>query len=187
MSVSRFLIIIIALAVSGCAMLPTGGKSTLLEHPQRSGEQPPAGTPSPRVRSYPDSRAVVQKYYAAVAEHDIDAALSLVALDVVRVEIPPSDCAWHVVKGLPAIESELEYSNVLSFTVEDFQTQGNVTTYTLTEWLDPRTVGPNFAQPVRSHMTAVVNHGEITHFTLRRDSPRPEKEGQTALKVCSPF
>lgn len=138
----------------------------------------------PRAASDKSPLAIVQKYYRAIAQKDIDSALALLSLDVTQVEI--SLCSWQVVKGYQDLERELDHSNVLSFTVENFQVNGNTITYTLTEWFDPRVVGPNFQQPVRSHMTAVVNHVEIRDFILRRESLLNGKDGETS-QVCSPF
>jgi ketosteroid isomerase-like protein len=187
MSAIRLFTVIAAFTLVGCATLPVNGKPTLSAQPRISSAQPTATVPVSRSAVDRNAFAVVQKYYAAVAARDIDEALALIAYDVVLVEIPSSPCAWRVVNGQLAIESQLEHSNVLSFSVEDFQMDSNTITYTLTEWLDPRVVGPNFKQPVRSHLTAVVRYGEITNFILHRDSLSLAEEDETASKPCNSF
>ncbi len=170
MAAIRLYAIIAVFTLAGCATLPTNGKPSLVTAFGRSSEQPSSVILSTRHSSDRNSLAIVQKYYAAVAERDIGAALALVAYDVVLVEIRESPCPWRIVKGQQAFESQLERSGVLAFGVADFRVEGNTITYTLTEWLDPRVVGPNIKQPVRSQWTAVVKYGEIANFTLRRDS-----------------
>lgn len=184
MSIHRFLTIIAALTVVGCAALPLNGKPASPQ-PRISSEQQSAPVPSARLAPHRDSLVVVQQYLSAVAERDIDAALSRVAYDVVLLETYPSPCAWQVLQGQQAIAGQLDYTNVLSFTVEDFQVNGNAISYTLTEWLDPRVVGPNFKQPLRRHMTAIVEHAEITNFILHHDSAGMTKESEIAPKTCN--
>lgn len=183
MSLSRFFTIITALVVTGCAALPVNEKLNVQSQPPISHEKTTSVT-LPRRAPYPSALAIVQEYYAAIAQKDIDSALSLLSYNVVHVEISP--CAWQVTKGYQDIENELDHSNVLSFTVDNFQVNGNTITYTLTEWLDPRVVGPNFQQPARSHVTAVVNQAEITDFVSKRDLPLLAKEGDIS-QICTSF
>lgn len=183
----RLLTIITALLIAGCAALPVNAIPASPGQPPSSNNLRTTTAPLAPPASVPNPIAIIKKYYAAVSEKAIDRAVLFLSYDVVLVEIPASPCAWYVVSGQQAIKSQLEHSNVLSFTVEDFQVNSSRTMYTLTEWLDPRVVGPNFHQPVRSYATAVVEYGAVTNLTLMRDNRQFGKEGESDSAACSRF
>lgn len=126
-----------------------------------SGLVPPAAT---------DSLSTITKFHSALKARDTAAVLPLLANDIVVLEIKPAGCRSEMVQGIQAVAKTLAYSQVLSFSVENVRAQGNAVTYAVTEWLDPRTVGPNYPQPVRSNVTARVESGQIVSITTTRDA-----------------
>lgn len=116
-----------------------------------------------------DPISIVKAYYFAVQTRDIDTALGLLAFEIVMVDLKPAPCSSEVIMGVQALEGLLESSKVLSFSIDDLKVEDDKVTYILTEWLDPRTVGPNYPQPRRSHLIAVVQNGEIASITKSRD------------------
>jgi len=113
--------------------------------------------------------AVVKAYYAAVRMHDPDTALMYLANDVVFLKKNSAPCAYEVAKGQHAAEGLLRYSNVLSFSVENIKADGNRVSYDVTAWLDPRIVGPNYTEPAKTHLLAVVEYGQI--FSITQSTP----------------
>ncbi len=112
-----------------------------------------------------DPLSTVQGYYAALKSKDIETAIEFLADDVVLTRINPAPNAATTIKGAQAIKHALEFSEVLSFAVEELRADGNQVTYTMTEWLDPRRVGMNYPQPRKSHLIAAVTDGKIVSIT----------------------
>ena len=117
-----------------------------------------------------DPLSTVKGYYSALQNKDIETALSFLADDVVLLKTETADGYSETVKGVQAVRNALQYSNVLSFTADHFQADGDKVTYVMTEWLDPRIVGPNYAQPHQSHLIAIVANGEIVSITETLDT-----------------
>ncbi len=117
-----------------------------------------------------DPLATVKGYYSALQNKDIETALQFLADDVVLLKTETPGGFSETVQGVQAVRNALAYSNVLSFAAEHFQANGDKVTYTMTEWLDPRIVGPNYPQPHKSNLVAVVADGKIVSITETLDA-----------------
>jgi len=132
-----------------------------------------------------DAVSVVKAYNSAVQRKDLEKALGLLSYDIVLVDLKPAPCTSEVFGGMQTLEGLLESSKILSFSVGDWKVEGNKVNYALSEWFDPRIVGPNYPQPRHSHLIAVVENGEIVSITATRDRKSVALYGQGAQdEVC---
>jgi hypothetical protein len=109
-----------------------------------------------------DAGTVVQNYYAALNGAGLDRAIDLLPDDIV-IEFQLLPTTEHVkYSGIEAVQVWLENDHtVLSRSLGEILVKGDTVQYTLTEWLDPRIVGPGATQPRVTHWTAHVLRGKL--------------------------
>lgn len=131
-----------------------------------------------------DSLSTIEKFHTALKARDSAALFPLLANDIVLIETKPAPCRSEMANGIQAVEQALKYSHALSFSVQNVRASGEQVTYRLTEWMDPRVVGPNYPQPVQSNVTAVVQDGQIVSITAARTSQWMSLFRSADAKAC---